>query len=182
MNPCNGWAGNPGLARVLRQVALDAGSIVNSATGAAQDETGAPVTSSEDTETINAVATTTLALDKTATPSTYGAVGEVTNYDYVLTNNGNVTISQPYSVTDDKVGVTCPADPVILAPGAMVTCTASHTITQADLDAGEIVNLATATVYDTPQPGQTVLLWFPTRIPQQLPCITWAGDATGSLA
>ena len=36
----------------------------------------------------------------------------------------------------------CPATPTSLAPGASITCTASYTITQTDLDAGSVKNTA----------------------------------------
>ena len=80
---------------------------------------------------------------KTATPTTYNAVGNVINYSYLVTNNGNVTLSGPFTVSDDKAtDEACPATPTSLAPGASVTCTASYTITQADLDAGTVTNVA----------------------------------------
>src|SRR6185295_6764226 len=40
------------------------------------------------------------------------------------------------------------------APGAQLVCTGSHTLTQADLDAGQVVNTATAASAETP-PSQT---------------------------
>ena len=64
----------------------------------------------------------------------------------MVTNTGNVTLD-PVSVDDPKVGsVTCPVTK--LAPGASTTCTATYTLTQADVDAGEVVNVATATGTD----------------------------------
>ena len=85
-----------------------------------------------------------LALVKSATPSTYDAAGQVITYSYTVTNTGNVTLPGPFSVTDDRLPtVVCPAT-ASLAPAASVTCTASHTITQADIDAGSIVNVASA--------------------------------------
>jgi hypothetical protein len=55
-----------------------------------------------------------------------------------------VTLPGPFSVADNKVAVTCPPT-TSLAPGDSITCTATHTVTQADLDAGRIVNIASAT-------------------------------------
>ena len=62
----------------------------------------------------------------------------------MVTNTGNVTLTA-VGVTDPLPGlsaVTCPV--ATLAPAASTTCTATYTVTQADLDAGSIVNTATA--------------------------------------
>jgi uncharacterized repeat protein (TIGR01451 family) len=76
-------------------------------------------------------------------PSLYKQVGQVVTYTIVATNDGNVTLAA-VTVTDPKVsGLSCtPANGSSLAPGASMTCTATHTITQADLDAGSYLNTA----------------------------------------
>jgi len=79
---------------------------------------------------------------KSATPATYDHVGQVISYSYVLTNTGNVTLSGPFTVTDNKATVSCP-DTASLVHGASITCAATYTITQADLDAGSVTNTAT---------------------------------------
>src|SRR6185503_6907077 len=48
------------------------------------------------------------------------------------------------TVNDNKVPVVCPPTSG-LAPAQSLTCDASHSVTQADLDAGRIVNVASAT-------------------------------------
>ena len=58
-----------------------------------------------------------------------------------------MALAGPVTVADNKATVTCPAGG--LAPGASKTCTASYTITQADLDNGSVTNSARATVNGT---------------------------------
>ena len=67
----------------------------------------------------------------------YDAVGDVINYTIVATNDGNMTLAA-VTVTDPNVSdLSCtPANGSSLAPGASMTCTATHTVTQADIDAG----------------------------------------------
>ncbi len=87
-----------------------------------------------------------LTVRKRRTSGTPSAVGDVVTYSITAANTGNVTLTN-VSVTDSKVpiGVCTPAVPVAsLAPGVSITCSASYTITQADIDAGQVLNTATA--------------------------------------
>ena len=128
----------------VTQVDLDAGSVTNHAIGAATFDGGA-VVSDPAVVTVEADKQPELTLDKSVTPATYDAAGDVLSYSYLVTNTGNVTITDPVTVTDDQVTVTCPPlPPGGLAPGAALTCTASHSVTQADVDAGEVINTAAA--------------------------------------
>ncbi|KLT63579.1 hypothetical protein, partial [Pedobacter sp. BMA] len=71
------------------------------------------------------------------------AVGGVLNYDLIIKNTGNVTLTN-LVITDANAVVT--GSPVSsLAPGTSVTLTASHTLTQADIDASTYTNTATVT-------------------------------------
>jgi hypothetical protein len=90
-----------------------------------------------------------LTIDKSSTTTQVTAAGQVVPYSYLVSNTGNVSLTG-ITVTDDKVTtVTCPG--TTLAPSASMTCTGSHTVTQAELDAGgNLVNLATA---DSDQTG-----------------------------
>ena len=83
-----------------------------------------------------------LTLTKTAAPTVFGQPGKVINYTYLLTNTGDVTLAGPFTVTDDKLTVTCPAT-ATLAPAASITCTGSYTTTLADVLAGYVTNSAT---------------------------------------
>ncbi|GAA2496922.1 hypothetical protein GCM10023100_66080 [Actinocorallia cavernae] len=70
-------------------------------------------------------------------------VGSQVPYDFVVTNSGDTTIDD-LAVDDPKVGpVSCPV--TSLAPGETVTCTATYTVTAADVAHGSIDNTATAT-------------------------------------
>ena len=84
--------------------------------------------------------------DGVATP------GDLINYTFVVTNTGNVTLTD-ISVSDPLVSsIICPSgNPILtLAPLSMATCTGSYAITQADVDAGQRDNTATADSNETP--------------------------------
>ena len=71
-------------------------------------------------------------------------------YTFTGHNTGTVTLPN-VSVTDPMTGLSAigctPTAPATLAPGADIGCTATYTVTQADVDAGSIAN--TATVHET---------------------------------
>ena len=96
-------------------------------------------------------------MEKTALTSDFAAVGDILDYEYLVTNTGNVTITSPIQVDDDRILppaiVNCPALPAGgLAPNDSLTCTASYAVTQADLDAGEVTNIASANDGTTTSP------------------------------
>jgi len=146
----------------ITQADLDAGSVTNTATATVVPAQGtlAPVTAQA---TINAVQNRSLALDKTSPTASYSAVGNTLSYSYLVSNNGNITLTDPVTVSDDRIvapnAVNCPAlPPGGLAPGASVTCTATYTVTQADLDAGSVTNTATAHSGATASPQDSVTI------------------------
>ncbi|MBO3743813.1 DUF7507 domain-containing protein [Actinoplanes flavus] len=79
-------------------------------------------------------------------------VGRTVDYTFVVTNNGEVTVTG-VTVDDSRISVVdCPGGS--LAPGATMTCTASYTVTQADVDAGAVHNEAFAR--GTPMAGPDI--------------------------
>ena len=80
--------------------------------------------------------------------------GDTLTYSFLVTNTGNVTLSD-VTVTDPHTGlsaISCPA--TVLAPAASMTCTATYVVTTGDFNAGIIVN--TATVVGTAPDGRKV--------------------------
>jgi hypothetical protein len=125
-----------------------AATITNSATAGAVSATGTTVTSDADDATVTIDQNAALSLDKTASTTTVGAVGDPIVFDLVVTNTGNVTLT---ALAIDESGfqgvgalgaVDCPA--TTLLPGDDVTCTADYAVVQGDIDNGSIVNTATA--------------------------------------
>lgn len=69
--------------------------------------------------------------------------GSQVPYDFVVTNSGAATVTG-LTVTDPKIGpVSCPT--TTLTSGQTVTCTATYTVTAADVTHGSLDNTATAT-------------------------------------
>jgi uncharacterized repeat protein (TIGR01451 family) len=127
--------------RTVTQAELNAGgNLSNTVTADAAES--APAT---DTLDIPIVQSPALTIAKSFTSGDrYAAVGDVITYEYRVLNSGNVTVGGPITVTDDRTSVACPATSS-LDPGATVTCTAAYSITQDDLSAGSVTNIATAT-------------------------------------
>src|SRR5207253_79976 len=104
---------------------------------------GNGLSSNQASATVTAVKSPALTLVKSANPTSYNAVDQVITYTYIITNSGNTTLAGPFTVTDNLQGtILCGTGS--LALGATTNCTSTHTITQADIDAGSITNTATA--------------------------------------
>ncbi|MCK0126701.1 hypothetical protein MWU76_20085 [Gelidibacter sp. F2691] len=157
----------------LVQADIDAGGVQNSATvtGSAG---GVPVTdvtddgddgdgnTTDDPTEVLITATPALLIDKAlaaTAPASFDTVGQVIDYEFTVTNDGNVTLTDPVTVDDPLItgaggSVTCDPLPTGgLLPAASLTCTGSYAITQADIDAGSLTNSATATSGTTVSPA-----------------------------
>lgn len=87
-----------------------------------------------------------ISVDKTETSTSPYGLGDTITYSYTVTNNGDVTLTN-VSLSDNKIGaitLTFPSTSGELAPGETATGTGQYTVTQSDVDSGEVVNLATA--------------------------------------
>ena len=100
-------------------------------------------------------------LDKSVTDSadadTAGSLGEQLSYSFVVTNVGDTTL-EDVTLTDALLGLAAAPCVATLAPGESTTCpllpAPTHVVTAADVAAGRVWNLATAT--GTPPSGPDV--------------------------
>ncbi|MDQ3280708.1 MAG: DUF11 domain-containing protein, partial [Acidobacteriota bacterium] len=119
----------------------------------------APYTSRNDTAIY---ATTGLTLDKTATETSYATAGDLIHYSYLVSNTGFAPLAGPVTVADNRVTVSCPSTTTVgdldnfLDPGESVTCTATYTVTGADVTAGSVTNVATASADGVTSPSDSV--------------------------
>lgn len=106
-------------------------------------------------------------------------LGDEIRWAFTVTNTGNVPLTN-VTVTEEMVDVPVIGGPITLAPGAVdnSTFTASHVITQDDLDAGFIENRALASgVFDNgTDPAQTVTDQSGTTVDNNLPTRTELGQ------
>lgn len=103
--------------------------------------------SEEACDTLTVQGIPSLTLVKSLREATFNTVGEVLHYEYSVRNTGNTNLDGPLTVTDNKIAnVVCP--PVAsIAPNDSVTCTATYTVTAADVTAQRIDNTATARAF-----------------------------------
>ena len=139
----------------VTQADLDLGSVTNIAS--ASDGT---ITSPVDEVIVAGDALPSLAIVKTSPDATFTELGQILTYNYEVTNTGNVTLTNAITVTDDRIEtVTCPALPDTgLAPTAALTCTASYAVTQDDLNAGSVTNIASASDGTTTSPDTSLTI------------------------
>ncbi|MYU26372.1 DUF11 domain-containing protein, partial [Streptomyces sp. SID8352] len=142
----------------VTQADVDAGSITNSATGTGVPPRGEPPVSPPSEVTVPSPVEPALEVVKTASTDKL-VVDEKITYTFLVKNTGNVTIKDVKVDEGEFTGsgtlgaVDCPEEGTAsLAPGETVTCTATYTVTQADVDAGSVKNSATAT--GTPPSGE----------------------------
>jgi uncharacterized repeat protein (TIGR01451 family) len=121
----------------ITQSDIDAGKVDNTASAAV----GAVNVSAS--ESVAATQSPAVSITKTATENTFDAVGDVLNYTIVVTNTGNVTLSN-IAVSDPLTGLNTTI--ATLAPLASQSIPTSYTIKQSDIDAGKVDNTASAAV------------------------------------
>jgi LPXTG-motif cell wall-anchored protein len=136
----------------LTQADVDAGSVTNTATATGTPPSGNPPVSPPSTVTIPEPAQPAVTVHKTANTQTVTTAGQVVTYSFLVTNTGNVTLTDAkpiegtFSGTGSVSTPTCPTTAASLAPGQSVTCTATYSVTAADINAGHMLaNTATAT-------------------------------------
>jgi uncharacterized repeat protein (TIGR01451 family) len=139
---------------VVTAADVTAGQVYNQVTATGIPDDGDPDTEDEpvtdDSDVTPKVSAPKLALAKDVTPSSDAAVGESVLYSFTVTNTGNVPVKAisitevAFSGTGVLGQITCPAGAARLIPGASLTCTATYTVTQADVDAGKVTNTAKA--------------------------------------
>jgi uncharacterized repeat protein (TIGR01451 family) len=179
----------------VTQADLDAGApLTDYAIATGNPPSGAAVSSAKQSASVPVVqnpSSQALTIQKTATVTPAAdqngvKVGDSIQYHYTVKNVGNIDLKS-VAVSDPAQGaVNCPV-PVSpgLAPGASETCTAvvTHTVTQADVDAGEVTDTATATGVDTKgnptpkSPPSTVAV--PAVTPAPALSLTKVADASG---
>ncbi|RVI57052.1 DUF11 domain-containing protein, partial [Sinorhizobium meliloti] len=140
------------------QTDIDAGRVENTATGTGTPPSGPPVESPPDTVIVPPEQTPALTIEKTGTLNDSDGdglldPGETINFSFRVQNTGTLTMTG-VTVNDPMLtnaGISVTPGPQTLAPGGTATFTATYAPTQAEIDAGEVENTATAT--GTPPSG-----------------------------
>jgi uncharacterized repeat protein (TIGR01451 family) len=139
---------------IITQADIDAGQVTNTAIAKGQDPQMVDVIDTSGTAVDNDIPTITvlpqfgaIALVKTGVyngDASNSVVGDSITYTFTVTNTGNLTIDN-IVINDSKLGAANLAVvPSALAPGAVGAVSQSYTITQADIDAGQVTNSALA--------------------------------------
>jgi uncharacterized repeat protein (TIGR01451 family) len=126
---------------------LDAGKVVSSVNAVGTDPGRQPVVANSNEYTVKGIQNPGLSTVATPLASSFSEVGEVINYNIVVTNSGNVSLIST-AVTDPKIVILTARANVILLPGESFDVAASHIVTQEDINAGQIVTAPKAEGFD----------------------------------
>jgi uncharacterized repeat protein (TIGR01451 family) len=145
LNP--GQSANFSATLVLTQADIDAGVVNNTAVATSTDSLGDTITATGSASTPIPPAPA-IALIKQGTvnagPDNIVNVGDTVSYAFLVRNTGNVTLSN-ITITDPLPGIAVTGGPIAsLAPNLVnsTAITATYTLTQADIDAGNVDNQA----------------------------------------
>ncbi|WP_119275179.1 DUF7507 domain-containing protein [Taklimakanibacter deserti] len=133
---------------VVTQADIDAGQVDNLALATGSPPAGDNVTDDDD-ETVPLAQVPGIDLIKTGTFNDENGdgnadLGETITYAFAVSNTGNVTLTN-VTVTDPKVTVVGGPTTLDVGETDTTTFTGSYVVTQADIDAGQVDNLALAT-------------------------------------
>lgn len=145
----------------LTSADIDAGSVDNHAVLNAQDPDGDPVSAESAPPGGQPGEATTIALPGNAGVEIIKAsalndtnangrpdVGEMIDYEFTVTNTGNITLTN-IVVSDDKANLSgSPIAGPLPAGQSDTSVTGTYQVTQADIDSGSVANLASATGQD----------------------------------
>jgi uncharacterized repeat protein (TIGR01451 family) len=115
----------------------------NTATASGTPPTGPAITSAPGTASTPLASAPALTVAKTAGTPSGNTAGSTIGYSFLVTNTGNVTLTG-IAITDPQLDAAAVCPVTTLLPGSSTTCTGTHTITQAEVDAGTVTNTATA--------------------------------------
>lgn len=84
-----------------------------------------------------------------------GDIGDSIDYTITFTNTGNVNLIDA-TVIDAKVGPVSPLSYALVTPGQSVVFNATYTVTQTDVDNGQVTNTANGSAFPENNPTQLV--------------------------
>ncbi|WP_200977694.1 gliding motility-associated C-terminal domain-containing protein [Echinicola sp. 20G] len=140
-----GKVANVAAEHLITQADIDAGSYTNIALASGIDVNGERLSTNSNQVTITAIQSPAIEITKTADPTSYEEVGEEINYTIIVTNTGNVTLTN-VQVTDPLTGLNESIG--TLAPGAEKPYETQISITQEELDFGSVINTASTSGFD----------------------------------
>lgn len=109
------------------------------------------VNSNTVTTTVPTVPSRLITLTKAADPATYYQVGQTIKFNYTIKNSGSSQLGPgQFTITDSGINnnaaFNCGDANAVLASGATLTCSATYTVTSADMNAASVTTVATAAV------------------------------------